>query len=54
MSTNKRLSIMIKKPLWSNVRIELSDGKTYWRKIAAYYSIKNEHWSLSGYTVSQK
>ena len=42
MSTNKRLSIMIKKPLWSNVRIELSDGKTYWRKIAAHYSIENE------------
>lgn len=42
MSTNKRLSIMIKKPLWSNVRIELSDGKTYWRQIAAYYSIENE------------
>lgn len=42
MSTNKRLSIMIKKPLWSNVRIELSDGKTYWRQIAAYYNIDNE------------
>ena len=42
MTSKKRLSIMIKKPLWSNVRIELSDGKTYWRQIAAYYSIENE------------
>lgn len=29
---------MIKKPKWSNVRIELSDGKTYWRRIAANYA----------------
>ena len=28
---------MIKKPLWSNVRIELSDGKNYWKKIAVNY-----------------
>lgn len=41
MSTNKRLSIMIKKPLWSNVIIELSDG-TYHKKIAANYVGSNE------------
>lgn len=41
MSTNKRLSIMIKKPLWSNVIIELSDG-TYHKKIAANYGGGNE------------
>lgn len=38
MTSKKRLSIMIKKPKWSNVRIELSDGKTYWRRIAANYA----------------
>ena len=38
MSTNKRLSIMIRKPLWSNVQIELSAGTgTYWHRIAANY-----------------
>lgn len=41
MSTNKRLSIMIKKPKWSNVIIELSDG-TYHKKIAANYVGDNE------------
>lgn len=41
MSTNKRLSIMIKKPLWSNVIIELSDG-TYHKKIAANYDGGNQ------------
>lgn len=38
MTSKKRLSIMIKKPKWSNVQIELSDGKTYWRRIAANYA----------------
>lgn len=38
MKSKKRLSIMIKKPKWSNVQIELSDGKTYWRRIAANYA----------------
>ena len=43
MSTNKRLSIMIKKPLWSNVQIELSAGAgTYWHRIAANYGGVNE------------
>lgn len=43
MSTNKRLSIMIKKPLWSNVQIELSAGTgTYWHRIAANYGGVNE------------
>lgn len=41
MSTNKRLSIMIKKPHWSNVIIELSDGN-YHKKIAANYNGDNE------------
>lgn len=41
MSTNKRLSIMIKKPHWSNVIIELSDGN-YHKKIAANYNGANE------------
>lgn len=41
MSTNKRLSIMIMKPLWSNVIIELSDG-TYHKKIAANYDGGNQ------------
>ena len=41
MSTNKRLSIMIMKPQWSNVIIELSDG-TYHKKIAANYGGGNE------------
>lgn len=41
MSTNKRLSIMIMKPLWSNVIIELSNG-TYHKKIAANYGGGNE------------
>ena len=41
MSTNKRLSIMIMKPQWSNVIIELSDGN-YHKKIAANYSGDNE------------
>lgn len=38
MTKKKRLSIMIKKSKWSNVRIQLSDGKTYWRFIAANYA----------------
>lgn len=39
MTSKKRLSIMIKKPLWSNVQIELSAGEgTYWRRIAANYA----------------
>lgn len=43
MSTNKRLSIMIKKPKWSNVQIELSAGtNTYWHRIAANYGGGNE------------
>lgn len=43
MSTNKRLSIMIMKPLWSNVQIELSAGTgTYWHRIAANYGGVNE------------
>lgn len=37
MTKKKRLSIMIKKSQWSNVRIQLSDGKTYWKFIAANY-----------------
>lgn len=37
MAKKKRLSIMIKKSKWSNVRIQLSDGKTYWKFIAANY-----------------
>lgn len=41
MSTNKRLSIMIMKPQWSNVIIELSDGN-YHKKIAANYNGANE------------
>ena len=41
MSTNKRLSIMIMKPLWSNVIIELSNG-TYHKRIAANYGGGNE------------
>lgn len=41
MSTNKRLSIMIMKPLWSNVIIELSNG-TYHKRIAANYDGGNE------------
>lgn len=42
MSTNKRLSIMIRKPLWSNVQIELSAGTgTYWHRIAANYGGDN-------------
>ena len=41
MSTNKRLSIMIKKPHWSNVIIELSDGN-YHKKMAANYNGDNE------------
>lgn len=41
MSTNKRLSIMIMKPQWSNVIIELSDGN-YHKKIAANYNGDNE------------
>ena len=42
MTSKKRLSIMIKKPQWSNVQIELSDGKTFWRRIAANYNGVNE------------
>ena len=42
MKSKKRLSIMIKKSLWSNVRIQLSDGKTYWRFIAANYAGEKE------------
>lgn len=37
MTKKKRLSIMIMKSQWSNVRIQLSDGKTYWKFIAANY-----------------
>lgn len=38
MTSKKRLSIMINKPLWSNVQIELSAGTgTYWHRIAANY-----------------
>lgn len=38
MRLKKRLSIMINKPLWSNVQIELSAGAgTYWHRLAAYY-----------------
>lgn len=43
MTSKKRLSIMIKKPLWSNVQIELSAGTgTYWHRIAANYGGVNE------------
>ena len=38
MTSKKRLSIMINKPQWSNVQIELSAGAgTYWHRLAAYY-----------------
>lgn len=42
MTKKKRLSIMIKKSKWSNVRIQLSDGKTYWKFIAANYEGSKE------------
>lgn len=42
MTSKKRLSIMIRKPLWSNVQIELSAGTgTYWHRIAANYGGDN-------------